>query len=138
MAVAGDLDGVDLLKDLIVLALLHPAEIDNHVDLRRAVGHCGLRLHALDAGGNIAVREADDRAHRQLAEAVMLLLGNVMRRVGNIGLRDAHARAAVLDAVVADLTDLLPCSGGSQQRVVNMAENFFYFHYDSISFPKSK
>ena len=39
-----------------------------------------------------------------------------------------QARAAVLDAVVADLADLLPGGGGGEQRVVDMAQNFFHIH----------
>jgi len=101
--VAGDFHRVDLLKDLVVLALLDPAEVDDHIDLGRAVGDGGLGLHALDAAGRVAVGEADDRADGQLAEAIVLLLGDVVRGVIHIGLRDADARAAVFDAVVTDL-----------------------------------
>ena len=133
VAVAGDLHGIDLLQDFIVLAFLDPAEVDDHVDLGRAVGYGGLGLHALDAAGNVAVGEADDRAHGQLTEAVVLLLGDVVRGVGDVGLRDADARAAVLDAVVADLADLLPGGGGGEQGMVNVTENFFHIH--SIWYP---
>ena len=125
---AGDLDGVDLLKDLVVLALLDPAEVDDHVDLGRAVGDGGLGLHALDAAGRVAVGEADDRADGQLAEAVVLLLGNIVRGVVHIGLRDADARAAVFDAVVTDLLDVLPGGGLLEEGMVNVLENFLNVH----------
>ena len=125
---AGDLDGVDLLEDLVVLALLDPAEVDDHVDLGRAVGDGRLSLHALDAAGRVAVGEADDRADGQLAKAVVLLLGNIVCGVIHIGLRDADARAAVFDAVVTDLLDVLPGGGLLEEGMVNMLENFLNVH----------
>ena len=125
---AGDLHGVDLLKDLIVLPLLDPAEVDDHVDLGRAVSDGGLGLHALDAAGRVAVGEADDRADGQLAEAIVLLLGDVVRGVIHIGLRDADARAAVFDAVVTDLLDVLPGGGLLEEGMVHMLQNFLNVH----------
>ena len=125
---AGDFHRVDLLKDLVVLALLDPAEVDDHVDLGRAVGDGGLGLHALDAAGRVAVGEADDRADGQLAEAIVLLLGDVVRGVVHIGLRNADARAAVFDAVVTDLLDILPGGGLLEEGMVNMLENFLNVH----------
>ena len=62
------------------------------------------------------------------AIAVVLLLGDVVRGMGDVGLRDADARAAVLDAVVADLADLLPSGSGGEQGMVDMAQNFFHIH----------
>ena len=117
---AGDFHGVDLLENLVVLAFLDPAEVDDHVDLG---GH-----EALGCGGVIAVGEADDRADGQLAKAVVLLLGNIVRGVVHIGLRDADARAAVFDAVVTDLLDVLPGGSLLEEGMVNVLENFLNVH----------
>ena len=130
---AGDFHRVDLLKDLVVLALLDPAEVDDHVDLGRAVVHGVGGLKALGGGGvvavgRVAVGEADDRADGQLAEAIVLLLGDVVRGVIHIGLRDADARAAVFDAVVTDLLDVLPGGGLLEEGMVNVLENFLNVH----------
>ena len=55
-------------------------------------------------------------------------LGNIVRGVVHIGLRNADARAAVFDAVVTDLLDVLPGGGLLEEGMVNVLENFLNVH----------
>ena len=100
----GGLDCLDLCQQRAPLLILHPAQVDDHVDLRCPFVHSRLRLEALDGGGVVAVGEADDRAD---GETTL----KVFRRLFHIAGRDADAGAAIADAVITDLLDLRP--GGS-------------------------
>ena len=115
------LHGLDLREQVIPLPVLHPAEVDDHVHLGRAVIH-GVRGHeALGGGGVIPVGEADHRADGQLSR-------HILRRLLDIACRDADAGAAVLHTIVADGLDLLPGGRLGQQSVVALAQNLFHFH----------
>ena len=118
LAAAVLLDGLDLVQHLLVQAVLDPADVDDHVDLRRAVLHGVGGLKALGGGGIVAVGEADDGADGDLAV-------HIFRRLLHIAGGDADAGAAVLHAVVADGLDLRPCGGLAQQRVIHAAEDIF-------------
>ena len=77
LAVTGGLDRLDLLQQGVPLLVLHPAQVDDHVDLRCALFYSGLRLEALDGGGVVAVGEADDGADGQAALEVLCRLLHV-------------------------------------------------------------
>ena len=120
---AGLLHGSDLGEDVVIQAVLDPADVDDHIDLGRAVFHGVRRLEALGRRGVVAVWEADDRADGDFAV-------DVLRRAADVARRDADACATVLHAVVADGPDLRPGGGLAQQRVVDAAENILqlFFH----------
>jgi len=120
-ALAGGLDGSDLVFELVPLPVLDPAEIDDHVDLVRAVGDGVGGLEALDGGRRIAVREADDGADGHFVAQIVL-------RLAHVGGRDADGRGLIGHGVVADGFDFAPRRGLGEQRVVNLAENFFHVH----------
>ena len=130
LAVAGLLYGLDFREQVLPLPVLHPAEVDDHIHLLRAVIH-GVGGHeALGCGGVIAVGEADDGADRQLAR-------HILRRLLHIAGGDAHAGAAVLHAVIADGLDLVPGGRLGQKRVIALAQNVFQFHFKSLLYHKS-
>ena len=128
-SLAGVLHGMDLLQHPVIQAVLHPADVDDHVDFGRAVVHGVGGLEALGGGGVVAVGEADDGAHGDLAR-------HILRRLLHIGGGDAHAGTAVLHAVVADGPDLVPGSRLGQQGVVHPGQNGLEFvvHNKMISF----
>ena len=121
---AGPLHRLDLLQHLVPQLVLHPAQVDHHVDLLGPVGDGLLGLKDLDHGGGVAVGKADHRAHRQLVP-------QVVRRLLHVAGGDTHAGAAVLHAVVADLADFLPGGGLGQQSVVRRSQNTFDVHEPS-------
>ena len=61
-AQAGGLDAGDLVGDVVPLAVLHHAVVDDHVDLAGPVFHGVLGLKDLGGSGVVAVGEADDGA----------------------------------------------------------------------------
>ena len=119
-SLAGVLHGADFIQHPVIQAVLHPADVDDHVDLRCAVVHGVGGLEALGGGGVVAVGEADDGAHGDLAR-------HILRRLLHIGGGDAHAGAAVLHAIVADGPDLVPGSRLGQQGVVHPGQNGLEF-----------
>ena len=129
LALAVGLYGADLVQHLIVQAVLYPADVDDHVDLGRAVVHGVGGLKALGGGGVVAVGEADDGADGDLAR-------HILRRLLHIGGGDAHAGAAVPDAVVADGLDFVPGGTLGQQGMIHPGQNGLEFvvHNKMISF----
>ena len=79
------------------------------------------RLEAFARGGRIAVREADDRADGELAV-------HILRRLLDVGRRDADRRGMILHAVVADRANFLPRRRLRQQRMVYLTQNLVQFH----------
>ena len=120
LAAAMTLDIPDLAEHLVIQAILHPADVDDHVDLGRAVGHGVGRLEALGGGGVVAVGEADDGADGDPA-------GHIFRRLLHIAGGDADAGAAIFDAVIADGLDLLPGGALREQRVIHAGEDILQF-----------
>ena len=114
------LDIPDLAEHLVIQAILHPADVDDHVDLGRAVGHGVGRLEAFGGGGVVAVGEADDGADGDPA-------GHIFRRLLHIAGGDADAGAAIFDAVIADGLDLLPGGALREQRVIHAGEDILQF-----------
>ena len=123
-AVTVTLDGLDLIQHLVVQAVLHPTDVDDHVHLGRAVFHRVGSLEALGGGGVVAVGEADNGADGDLSV-------HIRRRLLHIAGGDTHAGAAVLDTVVADGLDLIPGGTLCQQRVVHAGEDILqlFVHY---------
>ena len=115
-SLAVGLYGADLVQHPVIQAVLYPADVDDHVDLGRAVVHGVGGLEALGGGGVVAVGEADDGAHGDFAR-------HILRRLLHIGGGDAYAGTAVLHAVVADGPDLVPGSRLGQQGVVHPGQN---------------
>ena len=62
LALAGSLDGSNFGSDLLPLAFLGPANVDDHVHFIGAVVHSIGGHEAFGSGGGIAVGEADDGA----------------------------------------------------------------------------
>ncbi len=88
----GGLDGPDLFEQIVHALSLSPADVDDHVDLVRAVLH-GVPAQSL-ALGVVAVGEADDGADRLAARHISRLL--------HIGSGVMRTDAVVGDAVVAE------------------------------------
>ena len=124
MGTARLLHGAQLIKHLVVEAVLHPAEVDNHVDLLRAVSNRVLRLEHLGGRGVVTVWETDHGADGQapLQER---------RGTGHIGRRDADAGRAIPHGVFAQRADLFPAGSRSEQRVINGAQDRFHIHLPS-------
>ena len=121
LTLAGGLDGGDLIGDLGPLALLGPADVDDHVHFVGAVIH-GIGGHeALCGSGGVAIGEADDGADGQAFAHIFLGLLDE-------GGGDADGSGGVLHAVVANGLNLSPCGGLRQQSVVALGENFLEFH----------
>ena len=114
------------MGDVVPLAVLHHAVVDDHVDLAGPVFHGVLGLKDLGGSGVVAVGEADDGADLQIPL-------DVSRRLLDEGRGDAHGRAAELHGLVAEGLDLLPGSFGLEQGVIYMAENGRSIH-NLISF----
>ena len=123
-AVTVTLDGLDLLQHLVIQAILHPTDVDDHVHLGHTVFHRVGSLEALGGGGVVAVGKTDDGADGDLAV-------HITRRLLHIAGGNAHAGAAVLDTVVADGLDLIPGGTLCQQRVVHAGEDILqlFVHY---------
>ena len=105
------LDGLDLLEQVVPALILDPADVDDHVDLFRAVMDGVGRLEAFARGGRIAVREADDRADGELAV-------HILRRLLDIGCGDADRRGMILHAIITDCLNFRPCRRLAQQRMI--------------------
>ena len=91
----------NLLQNLIVQAVLDPADVDDHVDFIGAVFHRVGRFEAFYRGGRIAVGEADHRADGDFPR-------RICRRLLHIGSRNTDAGAAIADTVVTNGLDLRP------------------------------
>ncbi len=55
LAVAGGLDSLDLVQNVVIFLVLHPADVDDHVDFVGTVLNCVLGLENLGGGGVGAV-----------------------------------------------------------------------------------
>ena len=121
MGAARLLHGAQLVKHLVIEAILHPAEVDDHVNLLRAVSNRVLRLEHLGGRGVVTVREADHGADGQtpLQER---------RRTSHIGRRNADAGRAIPHGVFAQRADLFPAGGRGEQRVIDGAQDRFHIH----------
>ena len=130
-APAGFLHGLDLPEEVIPPPVLHPADVDDHVDLVRPVVHSVPGLKALGGGGAVAVGEADDRAHGQLVP-------HVLPGLPDIAGGDADGGGGVLDSVVAHAPDLLPRRPLGQQGVVHRGQNFAQLHIVPLVSPRKR
>ncbi len=101
LAAAGRLDLADFLGDAVKITRLGIADVDDHVQLIRALQHGLLRFKHLHTGGVVAKREANDGAHSQ-AVAVFFLRALHKAR-GNAG--RGHP---VVHRFLADLIHLRP------------------------------
>ena len=119
LSAAGSLNGLDLLQHLVIQAVLHPADVDDHVNFRGAVFHRVPGLKALGSGGAVPIGETDDGANGDFAR-------HILRRLFYIAGRDAYAGAAVLHAVIADGAGLLPGGSLAQKGVIHPPENVLY------------
>ena len=121
LALAGGLDGLDLFEQIAPALILDPADVDDHVDLVRAVFHGVRSFKALGLRRVVAVWEADDGADGELAADIVL-------RLLHIGSGDADGRGVVFHAVVADGPDLGPGGRLGQQGMVDLTEDLVPFH----------
>ena len=93
--VAGSLfQGLDLFGNGVELAVLGPADVDDHIDFLGAVGDGVLHFEDLAGGGVVAVGEPDNGADGQLAVQIRSSLLHIGR--GN-----ADGCGIVIDGVVA-------------------------------------
>jgi hypothetical protein len=65
-------DRDDVAPDVVVAAGLEGADVDDHVQLHRSLGQRAMRLEDFCFGLVVAVREADDRTHRDLGAGQQL------------------------------------------------------------------
>ena len=121
LSAARSLDADDLVKQHVPALVLHHAEIDDHIDLVRAVFHGVLGLKDLGGGGVVAVRKADDGADLHLS--VYIPLGSRHMRG-----RDTHGGAAEADRVIAQSADLRGGAVGAEERMIAAGKNVFYIH----------
>ena len=115
------LDGLDFFEQIVPALILDPADVDDHVDLVRAVLNRVECFEALGLCRVVAVREADDGADGQLVPDVVLCLLY-------IGSGNADGRGMILHAVVADSLDLGPGRRLGEQGVVDFTEDLVQFH----------
>ena len=109
--------GGDVIGDGVPVAVLDHGEVDDHVDLVRALGDGVRSLEGLGGGGHVAVGEADDGADGHAAREVFL-------RARDVAGRYADGGAAVLHGLVAELADLSAARVGAQQGVVAAGKYF--------------
>ena len=110
-----------LLRQNNKLALMQhssKADIDNHIDLGRAVFHSGLGLKRLALGVHGTQREADHAADRHAAR-------HILRRLLDIAGVDADGCAMVGDGLIAQGLYLGPGGLRLEQGMVNLAQHFF-------------
>ena len=117
VALGGSAHGGDVLGDGVPVAVLDHGEVDDHVDLVRALGDGVRGLEGLGGGGHVAVGEADDCADGHAAREVFL-------RARDVAGRYADGGAAVLHGLVAELADLSAARVGAQQGVVAAGKYF--------------
>ena len=118
---AGGLHSGDFRSDGVPLAVLGPADVDDHVHFVRSVIY-GIAGHeALGGSGIVAVGEADDGADGQFTIYIFLSLLDV--RSG-----DTDGGGVVAQAVIADGLDFGPGGGLREQCVVALGENLGYVH----------
>ena len=119
----GGLDGGNVIAHIVVLLVFQPADVDDHIDLGRAVLNGSFGLKGLTGGVHSAEGEADDAADRHTARHV---LGGLLDIAGI----DADRSAVVGDGLVTQGLDLGPGSLGLEQGMVDLAQHFFFrvFH----------
>ena len=121
-ALAADfLQRADLAQHIVVHAGLQGADVDDHIQLIRAVLDGVLRLKHLGGGGVVAVRETDDGADLHLVTDIFL-------RLSDIAGRDADGCGAVMDGIIAECLDLFPGGGLREQGVINHGHDFISKH----------
>ena len=112
------LDGGNVIADVVVLLVLQPADVDDHIDLGRAVLDGSFSLKCLALGVHSAEGEADDTADRHAARHVL----DGLLDVAGV---DADRRAVVGDGLIAEGPDLGPGCLRLEQGVVDLAQHFF-------------
>ena len=115
------LDSLDLFEQIVPALILDPADVDDHIDLIRAVLDGVERFKAFGLCRVIAVRKADDGADRKL-------VSDIVPRLLHIGSGDADRRGMILHAVVADGLDLGPRRRLGEEGVIDFTENLVQFH----------
>ena len=112
------LDGGNVIADVVVLLVLQPADVNDHIDLGRAVLDGCFSLKGLAFGVHSAKGEADDAADRHAARHIL----DGLLDVAGV---DADRRAVVGDGLIAEGADLGPGCLGLEQGVVDLAQHFF-------------
>ena len=120
-ALAALLHGLDLSQEIVPLLILHPADVDDHVDLVGAVTDGVLCLKDLYSGGGVSVGEADDRTDLQV-------VAHVFGGLADIGGGNAHRGALILAPIVTDLLDLRPGGLLLQEGMVTVLQDLLYIH----------
>ena len=67
----GGLDGGNVVAHIVVLLVFQPADVDDHIDLGRAVLNGSFGLKGLTGGVHSAEGEADDAADRHAARHIL-------------------------------------------------------------------
>ena len=118
LALAVLLDGLDLFEQIVPALILDPADVDDHIDLGRAVLDGSFSLKRLAFGVHSAEGEANDAADRHAARHIL----DGLLDVAGV---DADRRAVVGDGLIAEGPDLGPGCLGLEQGVVDLAQHFF-------------
>ena len=105
--------GLYVALDVVPVTAERLAEVDDHVDLGRAVAAGQLGLVTLRLGGAVAMRKADDRADEHAGAAQQL------RRALHRVRFDAHGSHAAFRGEPAAILQLLIRHRGMQERVVD-------------------
>ena len=77
MTRAGSLYGFYLGEQVVISLILEPADIDNHINLVRAVFYCVLCFKAFRCRCGITVGKADNRAYGNLIADIFLCTRNI-------------------------------------------------------------
>ena len=112
------LDGGNVIADVVVLLVLQPADVDDHIDLGRAVLDGSFSLKCLAFGVHSAEGETNDTADRHAARHIL----DGLLDVAGV---DADRRAVVGDGLIAEGADLGPGCLRLEQGVVDLAQHFF-------------
>ena len=114
----GSLDGGNVIADIVILFVLQPADVDDHIDLGRAVLNGGSGLKGLAGSVHGAQRETDHAADRYAAR-------HILDRLLDIAGVDADGGAVVGNGLVTQGLDLGPGGLGLEQGVVHLAQHLF-------------
>ena len=124
LAAAGQLHLFDLLQNILPQLVLHPAEVDHHINFLRAVFNGIGGFEAFDRSGAVAIGEADNGTNGQCAAKT----GDSRNYMAG---RHADGGRAVFHRLMAKVYYISTCGALLEQRMVNCFHDILNFHNSS-------